>query len=121
MNPIISVGSEDFTLQSLNSIGTHLIKKDAYVLLIKSFRCRYCVEYQPIYEQFATQFPNVGFLTLEAGDNQLMLEQWRNLIAPVIEVGGYPTLAIYDSNGHPTDIKVQSRGELNKYIMQVLI
>lgn len=121
MNPVINVSSEDFTLQSLNSIGTHLIKKDAYVLLIKSFRCRYCIEYQPVYEQFATQFPNVGFLTLEASDNQLMLEQWRNLIAPVFEVNGYPTLVILDADGNPTDIKVDSRMELNTYIMKALM
>lgn len=112
MNAPIQVDSKDFILQSLHTIGTHIPQKDAYVLLVKSYRCHYCVQYQPMYEQFATQYPNIGFLVLEAPDNIQMLQQWGELASPAFQVNGYPTVVTYNKEGHPLSV-VEDRTKLN--------
>lgn len=121
MNAPIQVDSKDFILQSLHTIGTHIPQKDAYVLLVKSYRCGYCVQYQPMYEQFATQYPNVGFLILEAPDNIQMLTQWQNLMSPIFEIAGYPTVIVFNREGHPLSVvadRTKINGDITKAIME---
>ncbi len=118
MNAPIQVDTTDFMLQSLSTIGSKLPKKAMYVLLIKSYRCSYCVQYQPMYEQFATKFPDVGFLLLEASDNPIMLQQWTELDSPAYEVNGYPTVVMYTSGGDPDHV-VKDRTQLNVDIAQM--
>lgn len=120
MNIPIQVDSKDFILQSLHTIGTHIPQKDAYVLLVKSYRCGYCVQYQPMYEQFATQYPNVGFLILEAPDNIQMLQQWGELASPAFQVNGYPTVIIFNREGHPLSV-VADRTKINNDITKAIM
>lgn len=120
MNIPIQVDSKDFILQSLHTIGTHIPQKDAYVLLVKSYRCGYCVQYQPMYEQFATQYPNVGFLILEAPDNIQMLQQWGELASPAFAVNGYPTVVTYNREGHPLSV-VADRTKINNDITKAIM
>lgn len=120
MNAPINIDSNDFILQSLNTIGTKIPQKDAYVLLVKSYRCRYCVEYQPMYEQFATQYSNVGFLILEASDNGQMIHQWSELDSPMFVVNGYPTVIMYNRKGHPLSV-VEDRTKLNFDITKAML
>lgn len=119
MNNPIQVDSSDFTLQSLTAIGSKLPKKSMYILLIKSYQCHYCIEYQPVFEQFATKFPHVGFLLLEASANTQMLQQWRELINPAYKVNGYPTVVMYDADGNPSSHQIKDRSKLNEDIMQM--
>ncbi len=120
MNAPINIDSKDFILQSLHTIGTHIPQKDAYVLLVKSYRCGYCVQYQPMYEQFATQYPNVGFLILEAPDNIQMLQQWGELASPAFQVNGYPTVIVFNREGHPLSV-VADRTKINNDITKAIM
>lgn len=118
MNPIVQVDESDFTLQSLSSIGSKLIPKRAYVLLVKSRRCGFCITYYPFYERFAMENPDVTFLVLEASDNTRLLQSWSELDSPAYTVGGYPTVIIYDKNGHPHHM-VDNRMELGEDIKKM--
>ena len=120
MNAPIQVDSKDFILQSLYTIGSHLPQKEAYVLLVKSYRCHYCVQYQPMYEQFAIQYPNVGFLILEAPDNNQLLFQWSQLSSPAFEVNGYPTVITYNKEGMPLSV-VEDRTKINGDITNAIM
>lgn len=120
MNPIISVDSKDFILQSLNCVGSKLPRKAKYILLVKSYRCGYCVQYMPQFEQFANRFPNIGFLTLEASINHELIDSWNQLRAPIAVVNGYPTLIIYDMNGNPEDYEIKDRNKLDEDIVKLL-
>lgn len=115
MNSPIQVDASDFILQSLSTIGTKLQSKSMYILLVKSYQCGYCIKYQPIFEQYATKYPNVGFLLLEASTNGPMLMQWRELDSPAFEVHGYPTVVMYGSDGNP-DHAVADRNQLDAEI-----
>ncbi len=120
MNAPIQVSASDFILQSLSTIGSRIPKKQAYILLIKSYRCIYCIQYMPAYEQFASKFPNTGFLVLEASENSAMLKQWAQLDSPAYTIDGYPTVIAYNLDGNPSHI-VKDRNQLNIDIMQLLL
>lgn len=102
MNSLIQVDSNDFVLQSLSTIGTKIPKKSAYILLIKSYKCYHCIQYYPVYEQFAIKYPSVGFLVLEGPDNINMIHQWQELDSPVYGINGYPTVVAYTNDGNPS-------------------
>ncbi len=119
MNLPITVDSSDFTLQSL-IIGQKVPKKDGYILLIKWYKCGHCTTYLPIFEQFATQFPNIGFLILESSTNSAMFQQWQELQNPAFEISGYPTVVLYNKEGNPEHV-IQSRNELSADIMKMLL
>jgi thiol-disulfide isomerase/thioredoxin len=121
MNSPIQVDDTDFILQSLSTIGVKIPKKTMYVLMIKSYQCHYCIEYQPIFEQFATKFPNVGFLLLEASANTRMLKQWKDLVHPEYTVNGYPTVIMYKADGDPSPHVIKDRTKLNEDIMQMTL
>ncbi len=119
MNLPVQVSSSDFTLQSITN-WQKIPKKDGYVLLIKWFKCGHCVEYMPIFEQFATKHPNIGFLVIESTDNATMLQQWSELQKPAFEVNGYPTVILYNNLGNPYDI-VKDRNNLSIEITKMLL
>jgi len=120
MNIPIQVDASDFILQSLNTIGSKLPHKSMYILLVKSYQCSYCVQYMPIFEQFATKHTNVGFLLLEASTSSTILDQWRRLDSPAFEVHGYPTIVMYNAEGHP-DHAVADRNQLDMEITKMLL
>lgn len=118
MNSPIQVNASDFILQSLNTIGTKLPAKSMYILLVKSYQCGYCVRYMPMYEQYATKYPNIGFLILEASVDGQMLQQWRELDSPAFVVSGYPTVVMYGADGNPSHAVVD-RNQLDTEIMRM--
>lgn len=120
MNSPIQVDASDFVLQSLNTIGSKLPQKTMYILLVKSYQCSYCVQYMPTFEQFAIKHTNVGFLLLEASTNSNMLGQWRELDSPAFEVHGYPTVVMYNSDGHPDHIATD-RNALDMEITKMML
>lgn len=120
MNSPIQVESSDFILQSLNTIGSKLPKRSMYILLIKSYQCGYCIQYMPMFEQFASKYSDVGFLLLEATTNQTMLSQWRELDSPVFTIHGYPTVVMYNADGNP-DHAVEDRTQLDIEITKMLL
>ncbi len=120
MNSIIQLTSSDFILQSLIIDDSRIPKKDAYILLIKSYQCIHCINYMPYFEQYSIRHKNIGFLTLEASDNNTLIQQWNELNSPVFTIKGYPTLVIYNNNGDPDHI-IEDRSEIVYEINKMLL
>lgn len=118
MNSPIQVETTDFILQSLNTIGTKLQPKSMYILMVKSYQCSWCIKYMPTYEQYATKYPNVGFLLLEASTSGQLLQQWKDLDSPAFEVQGYPTLIMYGADGNPSHV-VADRNNLDTEVIKM--
>lgn len=119
MNIPIQVDASDFDLQSIKN-WQKIPKKDCYILLVKSYKCFYCIEYMPAFEQFAVKHPNVGFLILEASDNFQLLQAWKELCNPVFTIDGYPTVILYNASGNPEYV-IPDRNKLTYDITKLLL
>lgn len=113
-----TVTSNDFVLQSLVSINGRIPKRDGYILLVKRFNCRYCVEYANAYEEFASQNPSIGFLQFDAAIETELMSHWSELVGEAFRVDGYPTLIAYRKDGHPLAI-IKNRHLLDEEIRQL--
>ncbi len=71
----------------------------------------------PHFEHYSAQFPNVTFAILESteGNNDKMLEQWKELAGPNFSIRGFPTLVLYDGEGNPVRV-VENRFALDEEI-----
>ena len=117
MNLPITIDSNDFVLQSL-VIGSRVPKKTGYILLIKWYRCGHCIVYMPIFEQFATKYPDIGFLVLESSTSTALLQQWSELQRPAFKIDGYPTVVLFNGDGNPMHI-IENRNDLDIEIMKL--
>ena len=113
------LGSKDFTLQSI-SFSNKEIKKNApcSVLLIKANWCGHCVRYFPEFKALSEKYKKINFLVVEKEDNEQLLEHWSNLVNPLFIIQGYPTVVLYDSNGHP--MKVVERQNLEQILQTIM-
>jgi thiol-disulfide isomerase/thioredoxin len=119
MNLPIQVDASDFDLQSIKN-WQKIPKKRCYILLIKSFRCHFCVEYMPIFEQFAVNHSDVGFLVLEISDSPKLMHEWKELYSPAYPVSGYPTVVLYNNSGDPEYV-IKNRNNLTEDITKFLL
>ena len=113
---IIPVNASNFVLQNID-INSLNISVDNYVLMIKASWCHFCTQYLPTYEQYSLKHNNIAFLTVEKDDNEELLASWKELINPIFEVNGYPTLVIYDHQGNPIRV-VENRSDLDMEIVK---
>ena len=112
--------SNHFTLQSLDFNANPALNKNAKcsALLVKANWCGHCTRYLPEFEEMSKSYPKVNFLIVEHDKCKSLLAQWDKLVNPAFKVQGFPTVVIYDSNGHPN--KVVERNNLKQELSTMI-
>ena len=104
-----------FILQDLD-LSNPIIKpgKKAYVVLVKQNWCGYCKSYVDAYNKYANDLSSdYQLLYIEGTSNEDILKAWSNLIHPIFEIKGFPTLLVFNKKGK-YEFEVQNRFKLDE-------
>ncbi len=98
------VDERNFVLQSLDQTSPAVIPHKKAILMIKANWCGHCIRYLPTFEEYSIKNPHIQFFVLESEQNEKLLRRWQQLATPAFRVDGYPTLVLYDEDGHPKKV-----------------
>ncbi len=112
-----------FILQDLN-ISHPDIKQGskAFVVLAKQSWCGYCTKFWPDYERQSELLDKQRIQTLyiEGTQSPEILDQWKELVFPIFQIQGFPTLIVFNSQGRYVG-EVAERTDIAKSISSMAI